>query len=96
MATAILLEAARRCGRKESSGGYLNSRADLTLRVAEIRSIMTRAAENDAATRMVRQCRSIDIDRNDIIIGLADIAQSAEAGDRARVDYAGRHLPVAG
>jgi hypothetical protein len=78
-------EAAKLCGRKESSGGYLNSRADITLRVAEIRSAMARTAANDAATKMVGQCRAIDIDRNDIIMGLADIAQCNEAGDRARV-----------
>lgn len=66
-------EAAKRCGRKEGSGGYLDSRADVTQRVAEIRSAMAKAAENDAATTMVGQCRSSDIDRNDIIMGLTDM-----------------------
>jgi hypothetical protein len=78
-------EAAKRSGRKEGSGGYLNSRADITQRVAEIRSAMAKAAENDAATKMVRQCRSIDIDRNDIIMGLADIAMSGLTPAGARV-----------
>ncbi|HEV3305929.1 MAG TPA: hypothetical protein VGZ91_05775 [Candidatus Sulfotelmatobacter sp.] len=34
---------------------------------------MAKAAENDAATTMVGQCRSSDIDRNDIIMGLTDM-----------------------
>jgi hypothetical protein len=78
-------EAATRCGRKEGSGGYLNSRADVTQRIAEIRSAMAKAAENDAATRIVGQSRSIDIDRNDIIMGLVDIARSGSAPAGARV-----------
>lgn len=78
-------EAAKRSGRKEGSGGYLNSRADVTRRVAEIRSAMAKAAENEAARKMVGQCRSIDIDRNDIIMGLADIAMSGSTPAGARV-----------
>ncbi|MGB6677340.1 MAG: hypothetical protein WBE44_11660 [Terriglobales bacterium] len=77
-------EAAKRAGRSEGSGGYLNSRADVTERVAEIRSTMAGAAENDAATKMVSQIRSIDIDRNEIIMGLADIARYGKS-EGARV-----------
>jgi hypothetical protein len=78
-------DAAKRSGRKEGSGGYLNSRADVTQRVAEIRSAMAKAAENEAARKMVGHCRSIDIDRNDIIMGLADIALSGLTPAGARV-----------
>ncbi|MGA8284636.1 MAG: hypothetical protein WB796_07785, partial [Candidatus Sulfotelmatobacter sp.] len=46
---------------------------------------MAKAAENEAAKKMVGQCRSIDIDRNDIIMGLADIAMSGSTPAGARV-----------
>jgi hypothetical protein len=77
-------EAAQLCGRKQGSGGYLNSRADVTQRVAEIRAAMAKASENHAATKMVRQLRSIEIDRNDIVMGLADIARYGRS-ESARV-----------
>jgi hypothetical protein len=44
---------------------------------------MAKAAENDAATTMVGQCRSSDIDRNDIIMGLTDMP-SAPHGQKSK------------
>jgi len=58
-------EAAKRSGRKEGSGGYLNSRADVKQCVAQIRATMAKTCENEAATEMVGQWRLIDIDRNE-------------------------------
>jgi hypothetical protein len=68
----------------EGSGGYLNSRIDVTQRIAEIRAAIAEAAETEAAVKMVAQRRSVEIDRNDIIMGLADIGRYGKS-ESARV-----------
>jgi len=83
-------QAAKQSGRKENSGGYLNSRADVVRRVAEIRAAMAKAAEVDAVTKRVAIRRAIEIDENDIIMGLADIARYGKS-ESARVS-AWNHL----
>jgi hypothetical protein len=77
-------EAAKQCGRAEGSGGYLNSLPDVQLRVAEIRRAMAKAAEEVAASEMGDQIRSVNITREDVMEGLADIARNGRS-ESARV-----------
>jgi hypothetical protein len=77
-------EAAKRCGRAEGSGGYLNSLPNVQLRVAEIRRAMAKAAEDVAASEMGDQIRSVNITREDVMEGLADIARNGRS-ESARV-----------
>jgi hypothetical protein len=78
-------EASKRCGRKEGSGGYLNSRPDVIQRIAEIRAATATALQNDTAERMVALGRKLDIDGGEIIMGLATIARDVAMPPSARV-----------
>jgi hypothetical protein len=77
-------EAAKRSGRKEGSGGYLNSRADVTQRVDELKKIKAQTANEHVAKKTAAELEAVDLDGGEIINGLASIARS-DAPPGARV-----------
>lgn len=74
--------AAEKIGRSPSSGKYLASLPAVRKRIAEIKEEYGKAL---ISKRVDRTIREIDIDQNDIIMGLADIARDVKATNGARV-----------
>lgn len=69
-------EAAEECGRKKGSAHYLHTRTGVQERIAELQKIAHEATNHEVAREAVRERapRPIPFDRNDIIMGLADLA----------------------
>lgn len=74
-------EAAVEVGRAPSSGKYLFHLPAVQQRIAEI----TKGYGNEMYAKRVGELREVNIDQNDIIMGLADIARDEGAAKGARV-----------
>lgn len=75
-------EAGEKIGLTASSGKRLSVRADIRQRIEEIKK---QYGGDLTRNRVQKTLREIDIDQNDIIMGLADIARDVFASKAARV-----------
>jgi hypothetical protein len=71
-----LFTAAERAGRKRGSAGWLYAQPGVQERIAELKRIAKAANNRETAEQAIKVRRKIDIDRNDIVMGLVDIARS--------------------
>jgi hypothetical protein len=77
--------AAVKCGRKRGSASFLYAQPGVRERIAELQTLAKNAAEKAVAENATRGRRQIDIDRNEIVMLLADIARSENQPGVTRV-----------
>ena len=79
------VQAAVMCGRARGSASFLFDQPGVQERIAELQTLAKNATEKEVAENAIRMIRPIDTDRNEIIMGLVDIAREKNAPYAARV-----------
>src|SRR5579864_8964345 len=79
------VRAAEICGRKRGSASFLYAQPGVQERIAELQMIAKNATEKAVTENAIRMRRVVDIDRNEIVMLLADLARSENEPGAVRV-----------
>lgn len=79
------VQAAEMCGRAPGSASFLYAQPGVKDRIAELRALAKNATEKAVTENAIRMRRVVDIDRNEVVMLLADIARNQSLPAAARV-----------
>jgi len=79
------VEAAEICGRKRGSASFLYDQPGVKERIAQLENLVKNATEKAVTENAIKMRRLVDIDRNEIVMRLADIARSDKERGVVRV-----------